>query len=363
LIDFTQSGRRPPADHAGMAKVGVIGGGAFGTAMACVIRRSGHDVVLWAREPEVVEAINAQGVNTVFLPQVQLLAGIRATGDLAAATRERDFILVAVPAQHVRSVAGAMASSLRHATPVVACSKGIESGTALLMPEVLAAVLPGAVVAVLSGPSFAREIAADLPCGVTLACTDWSVAEALGRHIANPRFCIQLGDDVVGAALGGVMKNVVAIASGIAAGRNLGENARASVITLGLAETIRLGLVKGAKVGTFTGLSGVGDLMLTASSLQSRNTSLGVQLGQGRALAEIMAERREVTEGAHSVAAVAALARQLHLDMPVTQALDGILNHAVSVDDGLAQFMAHLPPLCRTGRAWPPRPGGPPVMP
>ena len=149
------------------------------------------------------------------------------------------------------------------------------------------------------------------------------------------------------------MKNAIAIASRIAAGRGLGENARASLITLGFAETIRLGLVKGAKVATFTGLSGVGNFMLTASSLQSRNTSLSVQLGEGRCLADIMAERKEVTEGFYSVEAVAAFARQLHLDMPVAQALDAILNHGVALDDALGQFMSHLPPLCRTGRARP----------
>ena len=336
-----------------MANVGIIGGGAFGTAMACVIRRAGHEVLLWAREPEVVAAINQKGVNEVFLPGVPLLSGIRATSDIAAATQDKDFVLMAVPAQHVRAIAGDICASLPRLTPVVSCSKGIERGSSALMPEVLAAMLPEAVVAVLSGPSFAREIAADMPCGVMLACADWSVGEALGRQISNRNFCVQLCDDVVGTTLGGVMKNVIAIASGIAAGRKLGENARASVITLGLAETIRLGLVKGAKVATFTGLSGVGDLMLTASSLQSRNTSLGVQLGEGRCLTDIMAERKVVTEGFHSVEAVAALARRLHVDMPVTQALDAILNHGVNLDDALGQFMSHLPPLCRTGKARP----------
>jgi glycerol-3-phosphate dehydrogenase (NAD(P)+) len=292
----------------------------------------------------------------VFLSGVALPAGIRATQDLEAATQDKDFIMMAVPAQHVRAVAGDMAKTLRRLMPVVACSKGMERGSCALMPEVLADMLPEATVAVLSGPSFAREIAADMACGVTLACTDWSVGESLGRQISNPNFCVQLCDDVVGTALGGVMKNVIAIASGIAAGRKLGENARASVITLGFAETIRLGLVKGAKVATFTGLSGIGDFMLTATSLQSRNTSLGVQLGEGRGVAEILAARKEVTEGFHSVEAVAALARQLHLDMPVTQALDAILHHGVALDDAIGQFMSHLPPLCRTGKMRRPQP-------
>lgn len=333
-----------------MANVGIIGGGAFGTAMACVIRRSGHEVLLWAREPDVVAAINEKRTNAIFLADVALDAGIRATSDIAAATQDKDFIVMAVPAQHVRAIAGDMRSSLRRLTPVVSCSKGIERGSNQLMPEVLRDMLPEAVVAVLSGPSFAREIANDMTCGVTLACADWSVGEALARQISNPRFCIQLCDDVVGSALGGVMKNVIAIASGIVTGRKMGENARASVIAMGMSETIRLGLVKGAKMATFTGLSGIGDLILTAGSMQSRNTSLGVHLGEGRQLADIMAERKEVTEGYYSTGAVASLARQLHVEMPVAQALDAILNHAVSVDDAIGQFMSHLPPLCRTGR-------------
>lgn len=332
-----------------MASIGIIGGGAFGTALACVTRRSGHDVLIWAREPEVVSAINHDGVNSHFLPDVPLASGIRATSDLAEAALGSDIILMAVPAQHVRAVAGQMRFSLRPATPVVSCSKGIERGSCQFMPEVLAAMLPESVIAVLSGPSFAREIASDLPCGVVLACADGSVGEAVGRQISSPHFCMHLSDDVIGASIGGVMKNVISIASGIVAGRKLGENARATLITLGLAEATRLGLTKGAKQATFSGLAGTGDLMLTANSLKSRNTSLGVALGEGRRLADVLAERKEVTEGAFSVEAVAMLARQLHVDMPITQALDELLNHGVDLDDAMTQFMHHLPPLFHAG--------------
>jgi glycerol-3-phosphate dehydrogenase (NAD(P)+) len=332
-----------------MAKVGVIGGGAFGTAMACVIRRSDHDVVLWAREPEVVSAINGKGLNPVFLGGVPLVAGIRATADLRQAVQDCDVILMAVPAQHVRTIAGSMRQWLRRLTPVVSCSKGVERGSCALMPEVLADMLPEAVVAVLSGPSFAREIAADLPCGVVLACKDWAVGESLARQISNRHFCVHLSDDVTGAALAGAMKNVIAIASGIAAGRKLGDNARATLVTLGLAETSRLGLVKGAELQTFLGLAGAGDMMLTAHSLQSRNTSLGVALGEGRRLADVLAERKEVTEGVLSVEAVAALARQLHVEMPITQALDALLNRDIGLDAATAQLFKHLPALCRVG--------------
>ena len=179
-----------------MAIVGIIGGGAFGTAMACVVRRSGNEVRLWAREPEVVEAINAQHANPHFLAGVAMDHGIRATGDLDAATAGADFVLMAVPSQHVREVAGAMRAGLRRALPVVSCSKGIERESCALMPEVLADMLPDAVVGMLSGPSFASEIARDLPCGVMLACADWSVGESLARRISNPKFCVHLSDDV-----------------------------------------------------------------------------------------------------------------------------------------------------------------------
>ena len=328
-----------------MARVGIIGGGAFGTAMACVVRRADHDVILWAREPEVVESINQEGVNAGFLAGVKLVPGIRATGNLAESVRDRDFILMAVPAQHVRKVTAEMRGMLERGIPVVSCSKGIERSSNSFMPEVIAETIPQAVVAVLSGPSFAREIAADMPCGVALACADLSVGELLARQIANPNFCVHYGDDVIGVAIGGVMKNVIAIASGIAAGRKLGENARATLITLGSAETTRLGLAKGARTATFDGLAGIGDLMLTANSLGSRNTSLGVALGEGRTLVEVLAERKVVTEGAFSVEAIAALARELDVRMPITQALDAILNHGADVDTGIAHLMRHTPPF------------------
>lgn len=325
-----------------MAKVGVIGGGAFGTAMACVLARSGHEPLVWAREPEVVAWINGDGINPLFLSGVRLMPGVLATNDLAAATREKAFIVIAVPAQHLRGVAAAMQPFIPAGTPVVSCSKGIERGSCALMPEVLAEALPGSAIAVLSGPSFAREIAADLPCGVTLACADFQVRARLAREIANPQFCVHPSDDVVGAAIGGVMKNVIGIASGIAAGRKLGENARATLITHGLAETIRLGLVKGAQAATFMGVSGIGDLMLTANSLQSRNTSLGVALGEGKRVADVLAARKEVTEGAFSTEAVAALARRLGVSMPITFALDEVINRGADLDAAMGRLMAAL---------------------
>ena len=325
-----------------MARVGIIGGGAFGTAMACVLRRSGHATLVWAREPEVVAWINEEAINPLFLSGVRLAPGIAATNDLATATRDKDFILMAVPAQHLRGVAATMRPFVSAGTPVVTCSKGIERGSCALMPEVLAETLPGAEIAVLSGPSFAREIALDLPCGVTLACANAQARARLAGEIANPRFCVHPSDDVIGAAIGGVMKNVIGIASGIAAGKRLGENARATLITRGLAETMRLGRAKGATAETFMGVSGIGDLMLTANSLQSRNTSLGVALGEGKRLADVLAARKEVTEGAFSVEAVALLAQRLGVKMPITFALDEVINHDAELDAAIARLMAAL---------------------
>ncbi len=324
-----------------MAKVGVIGGGAFGTAMACVVRRAGNEVTLWAREPEVVESINLHRENRVFLKGVPVVDGIAATGDLGEAVRGMDFLLMVAPAQHQRRVAQQLAAFLPQGTPVVNCSKGVERGSCALMPEVLAEVLPGAVVAVLSGPSFAKEIAVDLPCGVTLACADAKVGEELCRRIGTEIFRTYHSFDVTGAAIGGVMKNVVSIASGIVAGRKLGENARATLITRGLAEATRLGVAMGAHPDTFLGLCGVGDLMLTANSLQSRNTSLGVAIGEGRKAADVLAARKEVTEGAFSAEAVAQLAARHGVEMPITETVDSILNHGVELDAALAKLIHH----------------------
>jgi glycerol-3-phosphate dehydrogenase (NAD(P)+) len=323
-----------------MAHIGILGGGAFGTAMACVLRRTGHEVTLWAREPEVAAAISRDCANPLFLQGVPLVPGIRATTDMAR-LGEADFVLLAPPAQHMRAVTRLL--KLKPGTPVVSCSKGIERGSLALMPEVLAQTLPGSPVAVLSGPSFAREIAQGLPCGVALACADAALAERLALQIENTQFRVHPCDDVTGAALGGVMKNVIAIASGIAAGRKLGENARATLVTLGLREALRLGLAMGARAETFWGLAGIGDMMLTANSLTSRNTSLGFELGEGRALSEILSRRKEVTEGAFSTHAVAALARRLEVPMPITFALEGLLEHGASLEATVAGLMKRQP--------------------
>jgi glycerol-3-phosphate dehydrogenase (NAD(P)+) len=327
-----------------MAQIGVIGGGAFGTAMACVVRRAGHEVTIWAREPEVVAAINAERANPRFLPNVSLLPGIVATGDLGAAANA-DFLLLAPPAQHVRAVAGQLRAHLKAGTPAVACSKGIERGTHALMAQVLAETLPEARVAVLSGPSFAAEISIDLPTAVALACADRALGERLARDIENPRFRICVTDDLVGAQLGGVLKNVLAIACGIVTGRKLGNDARAMLVALGLGETVRLGLAMGARLETFLGLAGIADMDLSCHSPTSRNMSLGIALGEGRKLADVLAERVTVQEGVHSAEGVAALARRHGVEMPIAAAVDRILNHGADMDEAIGRLLAQPAPF------------------
>jgi glycerol-3-phosphate dehydrogenase (NAD(P)+) len=323
-----------------MARIGVIGGGAFGTAMACVVRRSRHEVVIWAREPEVVAAINNDHLNPVFLPGVRLVPGIVATTALAEAATA-DFLLLAPPAQHMRAVTAQLRPHLKDGTPVVTCSKGIERGTCALMSQVLAETLPAARVAVLSGPSFANEISIDLPTAVALACSDPALGERLARDIRNPRFGILVTDDTVGTQLGGVLKNVLAIACGIVTGKKLGNNVRAMLVALGLAETARLGLTMGARLETFLGLAGIGDMDLSAHSPTSRNMSLGIALGEGRKLHDVLGERVTVQEGVHSAAGVAALARRHGVEMPITAAVDRVLNHDANLDEAISRLLAH----------------------
>jgi glycerol-3-phosphate dehydrogenase (NAD(P)+) len=326
-----------------MARVGVIGGGAFGTAMACVMRRSGHAIALWAREPEVVAAINRDSLNPLFLPGIRLAEGLVATDDMGRATAQADFLVLAPPAQHMRSVTTQLRAFVKDGMPLVSCSKGLERGSCAFMSQVIAETLPAARIAVLSGPSFAHDIAADLPAGVTLACRDAALAERLAEAIGTPRFRLYLSEDLVGVHLGGVMKNVLAIASGIAMGKKLGESARATLFARGLAEMTRLGLALGARLETFLGLSGAGDLSLSCNSAASRNTSLGIALGEGRKLQEILRERVTVQEGVHSAEAVAELAKRHGVNLPITAAVDDMLNHGCGVDEAIGRLLARRP--------------------
>ena len=297
--------------------IGVIGGGAWGTALALAALRAGRQTLLWAREPAVVEAINTAHENRDYLPGVTLPAALRATGDWAEVAR-CDAVLLVSPAQHLRSACGQLAPHLRAGVPVVICAKGIELDSHALMSEAAAAALPPSTpLAVLSGPTFAAEVARGLPTAVTLACADASIGAALVEALGSRTFRPYLSDDVIGSQIGGAVKNVLAIACGVVEGRKLGDNARAALITRGLAEITRLALALGGRAETLMGLSGLGDLTLTCSSLQSRNMSLGAALGAGRSLSDILAERRSVAEGVYTAAAVVGLAKAKGVDMPI----------------------------------------------
>jgi glycerol-3-phosphate dehydrogenase (NAD(P)+) len=322
-----------------MQRIGIIGGGAWGTALAVTARRAGRDVILWAREAEVVAAINERHENPFFLPGIAVDPAIAATGELAVAAAA-DAILLVVPAQHLRAIAAALAPSLRPGAAVVICAKGVEEATGALMSEVAAALMPGATLAVLSGPTFAGEVARGLPTAVTLATADQAVGRAIIAALGTRSFRPYLSDDVIGAEIGGAVKNVLAIACGIVAGRRLGDNARAALITRGLAEMVRLAHVKGGRTETLMGLSGFGDLTLTCTGVQSRNHSLGFALGEGKSLTEILGPRRSIAEGVSSAAAIAALGRRLGVDMPIVAAVDAILHRAADIDETIAGLLA-----------------------
>ncbi len=324
-------------------RLGVIGGGAWGTAMAQVIASDGSDVLLWAREPEVVDAVNAINANPIFLPGVPLSSHVRATGDLAA-LHDCDALVVVVPAQFLRSVVAGLPVSGR---PLILCAKGIEAGSRMLMSEVAAAVAPAAPVAVLSGPTFAHEVAAGHPTAITLACADEAVGLPLAERLRRPGFRPYLSQDVIGAEIGGAVKNVLAIACGVVEGAGLGQNARAALISRGFAEMTRFGLARGARAETLAGLSGLGDLVLTCSSTSSRNFSLGKGLGEGRDAAELLRDRRSVAEGAATAPVLAEAARAAGVDMPIVDAVCALLAGQATVKDVVAALLAR--PLKQEG--------------
>lgn len=320
-------------------KVGVIGAGAWGTALAQVAARAGLAVTLQAREPEVVTAINDKHENAVFLPGVALEPGIKAVADLADLA-DCDLILAVAPAQHLRAALTAFAPYRKADAPVVLCSKGVEQGSLKLMTDVAVETLPGAPIAVLSGPSFAGEVARNLPAAVTLACEDEALGRAIAEAIAIPTFRPYTASDLVGAEAGGAVKNVLAIACGIVEGKGLGRNAHATVITRGFAELTRLAVALGARPETVAGLCGLGDLVLTCSSPQSRNMSVGLALGQGLTLEQALAGKVSVAEGVASAPAVRALARKVGVEAPICEAVAAILAGEVAVDAAIAGLLS-----------------------
>ena len=320
-------------------KLAVIGGGAWGTALAQVAAAGGRETLLWALEDDVVTAINRIHENPVYLKGLKLSPKIRATSNFSDLLGV-DAWLVVTPAQHMRAV---LSRTPCPNMPLILCSKGIEEGSGRLLHEVARDVCPTSPVAVLSGPTFAHEVAAGLPTAVTLACEDEALGERLRDRLSNPAFRIYLSDDVAGAEVGGAVKNVLAIACGVVEGRGLGQNARAALIARGFAEMTRFGLAAGARRETLAGLCGLGDLVLTCSSTASRNFSLGKAIGEGRDAAVLMADRRTVAEGAHTAPVLHRLATERGIDMPIVAAVAAMLDGSLSASDVVDRLMSRPP--------------------
>ena len=310
---------------------GVIGAGAWGAALAQVTGWAGLDTLLQAREPDVVESIRERRVNEAFLPGVTLDDHVNVTSDLAD-LGGCDLIMAVPPAQFMRATMTAFAPHYRPGVPIVLCSKGIERGSLKMMTEVLAETIPHATVAVLSGPSFAADVSRGLPTAVTLACADEALGEALMGALCAPGFRPYLATDLIGAEAGGALKNVLAIACGIVEGRGLGRSAHAALITRGFAEMTRLAVALGGQADTVAGLCGLGDLVLTCSSPQSRNMSLGLALGQGQTVDQALAGKRSVAEGYETAPAVRELAARLGVETPICEAVAAVLAGETTVD-------------------------------
>jgi glycerol-3-phosphate dehydrogenase (NAD(P)+) len=319
--------------------VGIIGGGAWGTALAQTLRLARRDAVLWAREPEVVAEINSAHTNAAFLPGVPLDPDLRATTELADIAAQ-DVVLMVAPAQHVRSVAAELAPHVASTKPVVICAKGLEQATGKLLGEVLGEAMPQATQAVLSGPSFAADVARGLPVALTLATSDEALGQALATALGYRHLRIYWSGDLTGVQLGGAVKNVLAIAAGIVEGRGLGASAHAALVTRGFAELRRFGTALGATPETLMGLSGLGDLLLTCGSPQSRNMSLGRALGQGQSLQAVLGSRRSVAEGVYTAAAVARVAADKAIDMPIALAVHAIVEGRLTIDAAIGALLS-----------------------
>ena len=321
-----------------LQKFGVIGGGAWGTALAQSLASAGRDVVLWTFEHECAQSINTRHENTLYLPGVKLSKSIQGTSDMSD-LENIDALLAVPPAQFMRATLRDFAPHAKDGLPIILCSKGIEHNSLAFMADVLGDVIPKAKPAVLSGPSFAVDVAAGLPTAVTLAVSDQVLGERLSHAIASPAFRPYLSDDIIGAEIGGAVKNVLAIACGIVLGKGLGKSAHAALIARGFAEMTRLGTALGAKRETLSGLSGLGDLVLTCSSPQSRNMSCGLALGKGESLQTIMDGRCAVTEGVATAPALYKLAQKHGVEMPICFAVARILDEKISVDEAIVELL------------------------
>jgi glycerol-3-phosphate dehydrogenase (NAD(P)+) len=319
-------------------KIGVIGAGAWGTALAINAQRAGRDVLLWALEQSVADSINQDNQNPSFLPGMTV-EGIRATTDMSEMT-SCDAIMAVTPAQFMRGSLETLSEHMTAEKPVMLCSKGFETKSLKMMTDVLSETLPLAIPSVLSGPSFAKDVSLGLPTAVTLATTTEADGQNWVEAIGRPEFRPYLSTDLVGAEAGGAVKNVLAIACGIVEGMQLGRSAHAALISRGFAEMTRLGVALGAEAETLKGLCGLGDLVLTCSSQQSRNMSFGFALGQGQSAKEILESRNAVTEGVATAPAIAALAKKLGIEMPICETVNDVLSEKKSLSTAIEDLLS-----------------------
>ncbi|MEY3111807.1 MAG: NAD(P)H-dependent glycerol-3-phosphate dehydrogenase [Actinomycetota bacterium] len=317
----------------------MVGAGSWGTTVASLVAHNA-ETTLWARREDLVDEINSRHTNSAYLPSATLPDTLRASSDLDALIAAADVVAMAVPSQGFRDVAARVANSIGATTPVVSLSKGLERSTLMRMSQVLEESMPGRPVAVLSGPNLAREILAGQPAASVIACADDAVATTLQQLFSRPTFRLYTNPDVVGCEIGGVVKNVIAIASGIAQGFGFGDNTKATLVTRGLAEMTRLGVAMGANPLTFAGLAGMGDIMATCASMQSRNTQVGVRLGKGESIADIVASMNMVAEGVKSSAVVVDLARKLGVEMPIAEQVARVCDGTQSAADALRALMS-----------------------
>jgi glycerol-3-phosphate dehydrogenase (NAD(P)+) len=324
-----------------MSRISVLGAGAWGTALALSLaRRNGHDLILWCHSPALAEQLSDAGENLPYLPGFTLPADILVTADLPGAIFEADIILCVIPSQHLRGIISHIAPLLTPNQIILSASKGIEEASFLRMSQVIAAVTDNPV-AVLSGPSFAQEVAAACPTALVAAAHDYNLAHTIQRAFTSPTLRIYTNDDIAGVELGGALKNVIAIASGVVHGLNLGHNSAAAVITRGIAEITRLAVACGGHRQTLAGLSGIGDLVLTCTGALSRNRSVGIELGRGRHLPEILQSLHgNVAEGVASTTAALGLAARYGVEMPITEQVNAILHHNKNPKEAIRELMS-----------------------
>lgn len=322
-----------------MSRAAVVGGGAWGSALAHLLARGGHDVHLWAREQDVVEHINNSHANPRFLPGATLHIGVRATDSMEVALRDTSLVVYVAPSHVLRAVVRQGAAFLPVDCTAVVATKGIERGSLAIMTDVVTLEVSGRPVVALSGPSFAIEVARGMPSAVVAASPDATAAELVQRALSSATFRVYTSDDTVGVELGGALKNVMAVATGIAEGVGLGLNSRAALITRGLAEMTRLGIALGARAETFAGLAGMGDLVLTCTGALSRNRAVGLEVGKGRELSEVLAATETVAEGVTTTESAQALARKMEVEMPIVSAVARILFEGQAPMDALAELM------------------------